>query len=773
MTPHRFPTLPLVVGGVALVAAGGIAASNLHLAVEPAEVVATVEGTASRMLGRPVHAAGARVTLWPRPSVRLTEVRVDNLAPFERVAATSVEAVHFEIAWLPLVLGRVSVRRLVLEGPSVHLAVDANGTPSFGDLVPDRLASGDVALPTGVSWRARSVVVRDGSLSWFDARTGRSLLVTGARGQVSVERHRDDGWYADVALESDSILARVGGPGEGSLRSAGPELRLTALPDASGPGLTLATGILVVRDDTLGVRASASWRGPDAGFDVHVGNDALPADVLVALVPPASRARLLPSAEGRLGVSLRLVGGTGTAPALRGAVRFDDVSFRLAGEPLFESVVGVVALGPDTVLVDSLAGTFAGGPFELAGTLARGTGAIEMSADAEPDLARLASFGFTTLDVSGRARARVVAIGPLARPDSLELTGSVLVRELRLEHPGLRVPLAVPRGEVHLAAGGAHWRDVYVGLGGDEVVMSGTLWRLGDVWPGALGTPVVDARVGTARLDLDAALPADHRPTRPRALPFLGSLTVAADSLVYRGTVLDGVLARVELADSVLSVVDASLGAWGGRASASVRLAVGGAPASAFALTASVVGADGAALLAAMTALDSAVTGTLDGEVDLEGTVDTSLRPSLPELQGRVAVELRDGHLAGTGVNLALADFLGSQDWEDLDVSRATLDALVASGALEITRGRLEADAGAVTFRGGVRHDGAAELALALSIPPERLEGVSLRRTGVGQGVLERLRTAHGTLELGLRLEGRIQAPTLEPDASSSVAVAR
>jgi hypothetical protein len=62
---------------------------------------------------------------------------------------------------------------------------------------------------------------------------------------------------------------------------------------------------------------------------------------------------------------------------------------------------------------------------------------------------------------------------------------------------------------------------------------------------------------------------------------------------------------------------------------------------------------------------------------------------------------------------------------------------------------------------------------MALSIPAERLGDISLRRTGIGQGVLDQLRTAGATLDLGLRLSGWLQAPTLEPDASNALALVR
>lgn len=57
------------------------------------------------------------------------------------------------------------------------------------------------------------------------------------------------------------------------------------------------------------------------------------------------------------------------------------------------------------------------------------------------------------------------------------------------------------------------------------------------------------------------------------------------------------------------------------------------------------------------------------------------------------------------------------------------------------------------------------DLAMALSIPPDRLQAISLRRTGVAQTVLDRLTESESPLDLGIRISGTLQGPTLEPDA--------
>jgi hypothetical protein len=180
---------------------------------------------------------------------------------------------------------------------------------------------------------------------------------------------------------------------------------------------------------------------------------------------------------------------------------------------------------------------------------------------------------------------------------------------------------------------------------------------------------------------------------------------------------------------------------------------------------------EGEPFLSAMSPLGSAVSGALDLDLEVEGWTDASLLPMRESLTGRMGIELEDGRFAGTGINLALADFLGSEDWEDLSFTRWSLDMRIADGALDIREGSFMGEPGVVVFGGPLDFDGSADLSMAVTIPSDRLDGVSLRRTGIGQGVLDQLRSAGGSLDLGLRLSGWIQAPTLEPDASNTLAL--
>lgn len=786
-----------------------LAVTNLYMTLDSDEVRAWIAPRASAALNRPVTLGAAGISLWPRPSVRMTDVGIGNLPGFEGPMLARIDAARLEVAWLPLIVGRVHVRRLVLEGPHVHMAVDEHGSSNFGDLVPTSVEPTD-PLPASVRLGIGVVSLSDGSLSYFDAHAARSMVVSGVDAEAALFPQEEGGWRTTLAARSDSLLVRFGGAtamDEEILRGAGPAAVLQAHGGSEPGTIEIDEGHIAFAEDTLAVYGAVSLGSPRPSFDLLFTDERVSAGFLTSLIPRGSRATLLPLVEGTLDVMLQLTGGDAHPPTIRGSVRLEDVGVRIRGEPLVENLSGLVGLTRDTIAFDSLAGRFAGGPFELSGTLARDAGLAAFVARAEPDLDSFERMGLLPegTALSGDARVYVSLAGPPSALDSLELIGVAELTGLQLQHGRLAAPLYVPSGEVSLVGREARWSDLAVMVGHDRVVTSGRIVDLLDLWPGEERTPRVDLSLEATRFDVTAALPARDKTStatyaqlalahlggrsldeetasavasarglaRPRRLPIHGSLGLAVDTLVLRGQTLDAVRARFELGDSVLSVPEASFQAWDGRLEGALQLGIGSELDEPFALVLSVEGADAASFFTGQSPVGDALTGTLDLRLDVRGSTDANLLPVGQDLRGEMDVALTNGSLRGTGVNHALADFLGDEAWVDVAFQEWTLDIGVQDRTLDIRTSSLTGDSGDVVLSGPLRLDGSADLAIGLSIPPEHLADVSLRRTGVAQSVLDRLRAAGGSLELGLRLSGWLQAPTLEPDASNAAALAR
>lgn len=813
MDPRRVKWMQrsLIIAASALVGTYVLTAIALDLVVDPERVRAFVEPRASAALNRSVTVGQARIDLLPRPSLRLADIEVDNLSGFDGPTLARVDEARLDVAWLPLALGRVSVRRVHLEGAMVHLEVDERGVSNFGDLVPQRAAAAAGSESAPFASSVRHVSVSNASLSFFDAPRARSFVITGGAADATLTAAEGGGWRAEIGLESDSLHARMASLSEGILRVAGPTAKLSARGDAPLTEIDLEDGFVALAADTLGLRGRvAGLSSTQPTFDLQLTNEAMSARVLETLFPSDLRSSLLPRAEGTLSVTLQVQGGLASAdrPVVRGAAQLDDVTLRVRGDAVAEHVDGVLGIDATTMHFDSLRGLLAGGPFELMGTVARDERlTTALVARAQPDLDALDRMGLlpSGMTLSGNTTLDLSLSGSLRALDSLQLGGTATLDGLQLKHTRLSAPLYVPAGVVALEGREVRWGDLEVLIGTDPMTTTGVLQDLSALWSDGGASPRLDVQMTGARLDLVALLPhsittptarytqlavaqiaghtLDGRDagalanamglSRPAHLPVLGSVSISVDTLVYRQYVLERLVTRIEISDSAISIPDAAFGSWDGQVRASLLLGVGASPRQPFAMALGLQGVSAAPFLADVMGVTQGFSGALDMDMEVAGVTDGRLLPLADQLVGRGRLQMEDGRVAGTGVNSALADFLEAAHWSELPFSTGHLDVEIAEGALHLLESELTGDLARIVLEGLVDFGGATDLSVALSIPARQLPEVSLRRTGIGPSVVEQLRRAGRPLDLGLHMSGPLGAPSLEPDANNAVALVR
>jgi hypothetical protein len=221
----------------------------------------------------------------------------------------------------------------------------------------------------------------------------------------------------------------------------------------------------------------------------------------------------MPVLDGQLGVHLQVIGARapGESPVVRGSLTLDDVSARMGGAVMADKLRGIVAVTPETIVIDSLTGLFADGPMALSGTIERGTGQLSLHAKARPDLDVLDRLGVvpggTTL--SGNAALDLWVRGALDALDDVEVSGTIGLAGLQAKHARLAVPLYVPVGEITLTSHAVARSELPVLVGRDQMITSGSVTDIGFLGGGMEASlPRVDISLRGERLNLDAAFPA-------------------------------------------------------------------------------------------------------------------------------------------------------------------------------------------------------------------------------------------------------------------------
>ncbi|MCC5868715.1 MAG: AsmA family protein [Gammaproteobacteria bacterium] len=180
-----------------LLAVAVLAVASLVISafVDDAALRAQIEGRASAALGMDVEIEGpVGLRLLPTPGV--TAKSLQFVHGDSRVA--QIERVRLQLAVAPLFVGRVELRRLVLDGADIRIVRDASG--DFNVSFPGQ-AQAQLDLPPSVSF--------SGAISYLDEASGRRIELSDVAA---------DGRVREGGLTLDPVELMVfGGPGRGRL----------------------------------------------------------------------------------------------------------------------------------------------------------------------------------------------------------------------------------------------------------------------------------------------------------------------------------------------------------------------------------------------------------------------------------------------------------------------------------------------------------------------------------------------------------------------------
>jgi AsmA protein len=200
--------------------------------------------------GRTVHLGSISFRLLPSPGLSVRPLRLGDSARYAGRDALRAEALTLRVSLLPLLRGRVVVRSVVLEKPTVSLIRDAAGRWNFDDLVA-RLtappAGGGPPAEPGFRVAVEEALIRSGTLLIYD-----DAVVPRERSELRLQPIDASirGWGGD---DETTLVLRLGVGGSRLQASA----RLHAAGDRP---------ILRLRADSRGLQAGdllrlAPWAG--------------------------------------------------------------------------------------------------------------------------------------------------------------------------------------------------------------------------------------------------------------------------------------------------------------------------------------------------------------------------------------------------------------------------------------------------------------------------------------------------------------------------------
>lgn len=790
--------------GLALVAGLALAwlAAGLlfHALADRGRLARWSEARLEAALNRDVELREASLSVFPRPTAVLSDLRIGNPPGFDAPPLARIDRVRLRVALWPLFRRRIVVEEVQLSDAALRLATLPDGRTNFGDFSP----AGGPSPPSGpppFRLRVEEVELEGGSLSYRGAATGPELEARDLSGRARLGAG-DGGTELRLAVRAGDVRLT---PSPDGPTPAPVPMRLELegrLPDGD---LVVERGRATVAEIALRISGRVdSLARPARRLDLRVAADTVELADVADLVrrfrggePDGGTGG--PGLAGRLSLDLDVRGpwGPGRRPDVDGAASLSDGRVDGGDATLARDLTGQARVDGDSVIVERLRGRLLDGDLDADGVLRLDSArSWRLRVRARPRLRSLAArAGGDTALLDGAVEADLALRGRGAGRASIRAAGTLRAHEIVLARPGWAAPLRVPSGTVRLSGDSAAGAGLPVLADGDtlrlDLAVAGVPSRL--LAEGAV--PTFEATLRGPRLDLDALLGASSgdevtrtrlalarlggRPVEgrsaerlaaaraglPDSAPASGTLRVELDELIRRPRRLTGVSARLELAPGRLGVAGADFGALGGQVRLSGEASLGAAPAP-FRLRVHGEDLDAEALLATSTPVGRLVSGRAELSLEVAGRLDSLLLP-LPEgLSGEGRLVFTKGRMRPNPVTSVLAAALRAPGLESPGFRRWEQPFTLRADTLFLASSAPEGTALPLRLGGTIGLGGGLGLAVVGEVPAATARELSGRVGGLPGSLLDRL-AGGGPLPVALRVVGTVEEPRVELDTDA------
>ncbi len=755
-------TFGIALGAVAvLVAAAWIA---LAVLLPHDRALTLVRGQLARSLRREARIADVSVRLWP--PVRLVARGFELAEPggFTRGAAVKVGSVHVDLDVLPLLFGRLVVRSLTLEQPTLHLVLRADGTTNLDDLLAVAPSSGPRAgAGPAMDLAVRSFAVRGGELLVDDLNAKRRIFLgLDTRFSLSAEGG------SRIATKGRTSFSRVA---LGPLTARGPAELDQALAklvwtlehdgrfDVARNTLELDRLALGLGRARVTLAGTVTDPGPGATLELRAKGESLElGDLLGYLAVADARALNGIRGGGRVAFDLRVAGrtGPGVLPAITGTLSVTGGSFRYPGTPAgVDGLAFTARFAPDQVTVDERRAHVAGQPLRAQLAVSRfADPGIRFALEGGLDLAALSQLlAPKDTKLTGRADLSVRGSGRLRDPGGIALDGRATLASASLESPALPQKAEAISAVFQFSPERATVRGFTARAGKSSFSLDASVTRplalMGK--PGKVAPAGLTFTLKSPYLDLAELLPPG--PGGPLALNAKGGGRVEIARLRNQKLDVEDVVANVAVEPGIVSVPSFALRGYGGAVTGSARFGFQDPANPSFAVKGRADTVQVDRFLSAWSPARGIVTGVASTNFDLsgDGVRPEQLQRSLTALGLALVAE---GRLGGP-VMEAIAQATRAPALREVRFRELKLPFRVERGRVLTDSVRFGGGSGEWLVSGLVGFDGSLDYAVSATLPPE-----VMGRGGV-QGALAAglLGDERGRLLLDLHVTGNAKAP--------------
>jgi uncharacterized protein involved in outer membrane biogenesis len=787
-----------------------------------------------RKIQRPVHVGGGRLTLLPTLGVELSDVWIGEKAEIGRPRFALASA-RVGVRLLPLLRREVVVTEIEIDRPEVEVVLaDAAGHAAVQqERASDRLvpplaqarSSHDTdALGHPVQAERPESGSRDRTLEPLYLRIDRFVL---RHGRVRIRSADGDPVLdlAGITEELEAEMTRAGDlrlEGQTRIDTLGFQLPMGELGRrmqldlekrlqylAGSDSLTIETAHLDLgglRVSVTGGVGAVSSGHPSVRLDLQ-GEPAEVADILGYLpsgvlpqmrgirsqgtvgIDASVRGPLTPvtSSEDKLDYRLDLTIAEGEIKHPDLSAPVEKISLRLMVTPSFLEVVELSAsTGSSRIRARSRISSYGSDP------------TIDAALDADVDLHEVTALrpDLSGTRISGQANARIAVQGRMKDPDQLAVAGTLDLRSVRIEGPGMAFPIEDLSGRILIHEKDLTVQEMVGRLGASDFLARGTLGDYRALQPGTVPEEpaTVDLSIDSRLLVLDELMPppaklrqlraaAGKQPLSPAEvtaaslMPLSGRIAFRADRIQSSRFGARDAHGVAKLDRGLVTIERLELNALGGSVAVQGTVDYRTPQNPRFALRTRIRNAQAPMLLETVKSLNrftrmgGFLTGAIDATAESSGDLNDTLGVNLMTLKSIGNLSVRDAKISNHPIQVRVADFLGAPSLRSLTVSDWFQPIRIENGRLVIDKLSLKGQQIEVSASGWQSLNGEMELSFDLVLPQELSTGI---RKHVPQELVPVLLGGAGSRPLiPLRVRGRYDDPHVSVDTDRLSAAAQ
>ncbi|NOT32923.1 MAG: AsmA family protein, partial [Candidatus Eisenbacteria bacterium] len=753
-----------------------IAWATVAMLFPPAKVRSMVQQQLEGVLARPATYRDARVGLWPPVRLTVIEPALAEPGGFRAGSALTLRALHLDLDVFALLSRKIVVRRVVLDGPRVHLVLNEDGSTNFDRLTKEQPAAGPDSKPMDIE--VRELEIHDGQVLTDAVRARRRVMFgIATRSAISTEaqgsRFATSGRTTISGLAFGPITAAKLSDLDASLGKLEWKIDHRGKYDAKQNRLALEQLALAFGGTSIGVSGLVDQPGPESRVDLKAKASGVDLAQIMGFLSAADAAALHGiEAAGVLDFDLGIRGamGPGHSPRIIGVLTVKEGRFRYPNAPArVESLSFTTRFAPDSLGIGDLRANVvgSGGATPLRARLAVTHFAdpnVVFAVQGDVDLAAVTPMiapretqlgGRVALDVRGRGRAN--------DPGSIALEGNAKLSNVSVAAPDLPNRIEAINGTIAFSPQRAKVSGL-TGKGGKSSFMldadvTRPLALLAK--PGSAAPSGVTFSLVSPHLDLAELLPTSKgAPLVPNAT---GGGEVRIARLMNQKLDVRDVRAAVTLEPGVIAIPRFALDGYDGHVTGNARFDLTQPESPRFAVNAHIDSVEADAILSAWTPLRGLFKGRLGTTLDLSGAGATPEAIARTLSAAGLAAFL-DGTFGPAPAIEAIAKQLKLDPGRLTRVRDLRLPFHIANGRVVTDKANMRTPFGIWIVSGGVGFDGSLDYVVSASFPRDLVpapEASSL--LGVGA-----LTDAQGNLLADLRVTGTARAPRVSLDLAAT-----